>query len=117
MQSINTRTTEMIESRSGHEHANAALYRASSTAEAAASVIELEPGRALTTQIDSAGEILLVMQGTIELVVNGERRVAGPGTVTAVPALTSHDIRNGGSLPARIIRYVPDRKLPPPSAP
>jgi quercetin dioxygenase-like cupin family protein len=91
-----------------HFRANFALHRDNGAVDSSAVVIELEPGWALGEHTDSPEEILLVMEGTVELIVGDERRIAGPGTVAVVPAMTPHAIRNAGDTTARIIGYFPE---------
>ena len=113
MHTVNTHTLELMEGwfdddQSVHFRANFALHRDNGAADSSAVVIELEPGWALGEHTDSPEEVLLVMEGTVELIVAGERQVAGPGTVAVVPAMAPHAIRNAGDSPARIIGFFPE---------
>lgn len=113
MHTVNTRALELMEGwfdddPSVHFRANFALHRDNGAADSAAVVIELEPGWALGEHTDSPEEVLLVMEGTVELIVAGERQLAGPGTVAVVPAMAPHAIRNAGDTTARIIGFFPE---------
>jgi quercetin dioxygenase-like cupin family protein len=48
---------------------------------------ELEPGRQLPTHTDSAEEILCVLEGTVEVVLDDERARAEAGELALVPAM------------------------------
>lgn len=113
MHTVNTHALELMEGwfdddPSVHFRANFALHRDNGAADSAVVVIELEPGWALGEHTDSPEEVLLVMEGMVELIVAGERQVAGPGTVAVVPAMAPHAIRNAGDSPARIIGFFPE---------
>lgn len=113
MHTVNTREMDLMEGwfdddLSVHFRANFALHRDNGATDSSAVVIELEPGWALGEHTDSPEEILLVMEGTVELIVDDERRVAGPATVAVVPAGVPHGIRNAGETTARIIGFFPE---------
>ena len=113
MHTVKTHTLELMEGwfdddPSVHFRANFALHRDNGAADSSAVVIELEPGWALGEHTDAPEEVLLVMEGTVELIVAGERQLAGPGTVAVVPAMAPHAIRNAGDTPARIIGFFPE---------
>ncbi len=113
MHTVNTNALELMEGwfdddRSVHFRANFALHRDNGAADSAAVVIELEPGWALGEHTDSPEEVLLVMEGTVELIVAGQRQLAGPGTVAVVPAMAPHAIRNAGDILARVIGFFPE---------
>lgn len=113
MHTVNTREMELMEGwfdddRSVHFRANFVLHRDNGAVDSAAVVIELEPGWALGEHTDSPEEILLVVEGTVEFMVDGQRQLAGPGTVAVVPAMAPHAIRNAGDTLARIIGFFPE---------
>ena len=113
MHTVSTREMELMEGwfdhdRSVHFRASFALHRNNGAADSSAVVIELEPGWALGEHTDSPEEVLLVLEGTVELAVGAERQVAGPGTVAVVPAMAPHRIRNVGERTARIIGFFPE---------
>ena len=113
MHTVNTREMELMEGwfdddRSVHFRANFVLHRDNGAVDSAAVVIELEPGWALGEHTDSPEEILLVVKGTVEFMVDGQRQLAGPGTVAVVPAMAPHAIRNAGDTLARIIGFFPE---------
>jgi quercetin dioxygenase-like cupin family protein len=90
-----------------HFRASFALHRGNGARDSAAVVIELAPGHALGEHTDSPEEILLVMEGEVEIEVGDERQAAKPGTVAVVPRMTPHSIRNIGTRTARVIGFFP----------
>ena len=112
MHTVDTRSMDMLEGwfdgdTTVHFRGSFALHKGNGTEDSAAVVFELEPGKALGQHTDSPEEILLVMQGTVELEVGDERQVAKPGTVAVVPAMVPHNMRNIGEGTARVIGYFP----------
>jgi quercetin dioxygenase-like cupin family protein len=116
MHTVDTHAVDLLEGwfdqdRTVHFRGGFALHRNNGTEDSAAVVIELEPGWALGEHTDSPEEILLVMTGTVEVTVAGERQRATPGTVAVVPALAPHSIRNIGQTAARIIGFFPSPRV------
>jgi quercetin dioxygenase-like cupin family protein len=112
MHTIDTRTMDLMDGWFDNDstvrfRANFALHRANGADDSAAVVIELEPGNALGQHTDSPEELLLVMEGTVEIQVGNERQHAHPGTVAVVPAMVPHTIRNVGEATARVIGFFP----------
>jgi quercetin dioxygenase-like cupin family protein len=112
MHTVDTRSLDLLEGRfdrdrSVHFRANFALHAGNGAKDSAVVVIELEPGDALGQHTDSPEEILLVLEGAVELEVGKERQVAGPGTLAVVPPLAPHNMRNVGDDTARVIGFFP----------
>lgn len=75
-------------------------------AEASAVVcFALEPGGAVPTHTDSAEEVVLVLEGTVEGWVDGERGTLQAGSMVLIPAMAPHRLRNTGSGIARGIGF------------
>ena len=68
---------------------------------------ELAPGCALGTHTDSAEEVLLVLEGTVEVTVGEAAEVASAGTLALVPEMAPHNVRNVGDGPARVVGFFP----------
>lgn len=66
---------------------------------------ELEPERCLSTHRESAEEVLLVLSGTVEFELNGERQVLSEGCAALIPARTWHGVRNLGPGTARCVGF------------
>jgi quercetin dioxygenase-like cupin family protein len=54
-------------------------------------------------------ELIVVKEGTLEVMINGVTRQAGPGSVVFFAANDLHGLRNGGTTPATyyVLRIVP----------
>jgi len=75
------------------------------TASTATVYFELEPGARLGRHIDSAEELLLILEGEGEATVGDESALASVGAIVTVPAMEPHDIRNIGSGPLRVLGF------------
>jgi quercetin dioxygenase-like cupin family protein len=87
--------------------ANFALFGGNGTESSAAVYIELQPGEALGEHTDSPEEILLVVDGEVEMSIGAERGRAGRGTLAVVPPMAPHSFRNVGSGTARVVGFFP----------
>lgn len=67
--------------------------------------VELEPGKGGPRHVDMPEEILLVVDGEVEIEVDEEREVFGPGGLVLVPAMVPHGFRNVGETRARIVGF------------
>lgn len=85
--------------------ANFPLLGAHGTKTTATVYFELEPGDNLGRHTDSAEELLLVLEGTVEAEVGGKRAEMTVGGIAVVPKLVPHDIRNTGKGKARVIGF------------
>jgi quercetin dioxygenase-like cupin family protein len=79
----------------------------SGTGAAAASVVyfELEPGAHCGVHTDSAEEIVLILDGTAEATLDGERGELSRGGIALIPALVPHDVRNIGEDTLRVVGF------------
>src|SRR4051794_19658346 len=59
-------------------------------------LLEVPPGCRLPRHTDSAEESVVVLAGTAEIEVGGERETVGAGDVALVPRNVSHEVRNAG---------------------
>jgi quercetin dioxygenase-like cupin family protein len=66
---------------------------------------ELEPGRELGTHTDSAEEILLILEGTVEATLGDERGQVSSGGMALVPEMVPHNVRNVGPVTAKIVGF------------
>jgi mannose-6-phosphate isomerase-like protein (cupin superfamily) len=69
---------------------------------AGASLLELEEGCRLPRHTDSAEEVIVVVAGEAEVVIDGERSALAPGGCALVPELVPHEVRNTG---AGVLRF------------
>lgn len=72
---------------------------------------ELAPGCALGTHTDSAEEVLLILEGTVEVTVGEARDTIGAGTLALVPERVPHNVRNVGTVPARVVGFFPSEHV------
>ena len=75
------------------------------TAASAIVYMELEPGAALPLHQDSAEELLLALEGTVEASVGDEHGTLAEGEIALVPAMVPHVLRNTGDRRARILGF------------
>ena len=75
------------------------------TASTASVLIDLEPGGEVPTHVDSAEEILLVLEGEIEAFCGDESGRFGKDELAIVPAMVPHSLRNVGDGPARVFGF------------
>jgi quercetin dioxygenase-like cupin family protein len=87
--------------------ANFALFGGNGAENSSVVSIVLQPGEALGEHTDSPEEILLVVDGEVEMKVGEERARAGRGTVAVVPAMVPHGFRNVGTSPAWVVGFFP----------
>jgi quercetin dioxygenase-like cupin family protein len=70
--------------------------------------VELPPGGAIPTHFDSANEILVILDGVVEVDVAGQSEPVGPGSLVEIPAASSHRIANSGAAPAHLLHVFDD---------
>jgi quercetin dioxygenase-like cupin family protein len=81
------------------------LLAANGTKDSATVYIELYPGENLGNHTDSAEEMLLILQGEVQVNVGTEKGNLSKGQLAVVPKMTPHDIRNTGDETARILGF------------
>jgi uncharacterized protein YjlB len=59
------------------------------------------------THTDGAEEVLLILEGTVDLIVGDEQGQVSEGGIAVVPALVPHYFRNVGSSIVRYIGFFP----------
>ena len=64
---------------------------------------ELDPGCRLGRHTDSAEETLLLLAGTVDVEVDGERGRLAAGDLALVPAMAPHAMVNVGAETARVV--------------
>jgi quercetin dioxygenase-like cupin family protein len=73
--------------------------------DSAVGYFEVEPGNALPTHTDSAEEVLLCLEGRVEVTLGNERSQMLAGEMALVPAIVPHALRNGGTETVRIVGF------------
>ena len=79
------------------------VHSATGTASTATVLFELDPGAALTTHVDSAEELLIILQGTAEARVGDETGRLETNQVGLVPSMAPHGLRNIGDDVLRVL--------------
>jgi quercetin dioxygenase-like cupin family protein len=69
---------------------------ASGASSSGSSLLEVDPGYRLPRHTDSAEEIVVVLAGSAEVEVGGERCTASAGGLVLVPKCVPHEVRNAG---------------------
>jgi quercetin dioxygenase-like cupin family protein len=82
-----------------------ALHRSMGSDQASVVYFELEPGGAVGTHTDSAEEVVLVLEGTVQVTLGDEQGVLSAGEFALVPAMVPHGVRNTGTERARAIGF------------
>lgn len=66
---------------------------------------EIEPGDHLGRHTDSAEELLLILEGEMEVTIGDEKSAASKGTIALVPPMVPHDLRNIGTSKAKVLGF------------
>lgn len=88
-----------------HCRATFPMLGAHGTQHSATVYFELEPGDHLGRHTDSAEELLLILEGEVEVSIGEEKGKVSQGTITLVPKMAPHDLRNIGSKTARVLGF------------
>ena len=75
------------------------------TKDCATVYFELDPQDEVGSHTDSAEEILLVMEGSVEATVGDETSRAEKGQLVLVPKMVPHNVRNVGNSTAEILGF------------
>src|SRR5215207_8929301 len=78
---------------------------ATGTKSSAVVYFEVEPGHYLGTHTDSAEEIVLILEGTVEIRLGEDLGRLSAGQAALVPALVPHGVRNVGNETARCVGF------------
>ncbi len=110
MISVSLRSLELQEEWSEHDASERlrsafALYKRMGTEHSTVIYFELEPGNAVGTHTDSAEEIVLLLEGTVEVTLGDKRGELSAGAIALVPAMVPHSIRNVGDQTARAVGF------------
>ena len=84
---------------------NFPIYAGTGAKESAVVWMVLEPGGCVPTHTDSAEEIVLVLDGTIEGWIEEERGILEQGAMVLIPTMKPHGLRNIGPDTARAIGF------------
>ncbi len=110
MQAVQLADLDLIEGYSKddedrHARFNFPIFNLTGARAASVVYFEVDPGKHLGMHTDSAEEVLLVVAGTAEAVVGGERGTLEAGSVALVPAMVPHDVTNVGDETVRVAGF------------
>lgn len=80
-------------------------HSAVGSASTATVYFELEPGMHVGRHVDSAEELLLILEGSAEATVGDETDFASAGSIVTVPAMEPHNVLNVGTGPLRVLGF------------
>ncbi len=81
------------------------INRATGADSSAVVYFEIEPGGWLPRHTDSAEEILVLLAGTAEAEVGGERRRLSAGDLALIPAMAPHGVSNVGDETLKVVGF------------
>jgi quercetin dioxygenase-like cupin family protein len=81
------------------------MFWATGNASTSVLYVELEPGKGGPRHTDTPEELLLVLEGEVEVTIGEERSVVGAEELVLIPAMVPHSFRNVGSTRARIVGF------------
>lgn len=81
------------------------MFAAHGTKDSATVYFEIDSGEELGMHTDSAEELLLIIEGSIEAIVGDEKGEASEGTLLLVPKMAPHNFRNIGDGKAKVLGF------------
>jgi quercetin dioxygenase-like cupin family protein len=84
---------------------NFPLFLGTGTKNTAVVYFEIEPGYSLGTHTDSAEEILLILEGQVDVSLGEEEGRLSAGQLAVVPAMVPHGMRNVGEERVRVAGF------------
>jgi mannose-6-phosphate isomerase-like protein (cupin superfamily) len=81
------------------------MFWATGNASTAVLYVELDPGKGGPRHTDTPEELVLILEGEVEVSVGDEHVVAGVNELVLIPSMVPHSFRNVGSTTARIIGF------------
>ena len=84
-----------------------AVSKANGSATSQVVYVTLEPGKSGGRHIHSAEEILVVLEGTVQLAVGNDWKRLGKEDMAVIPAAIAHELTNVGSEDSRFLAIFP----------
>ncbi len=81
------------------------MFGATGTKSSATVYFELQPGDQLGRHTDSAEELLFIIEGNVEVEVDGETKKVGAKSIALVPVMVPHNIINTGNTVAKVMGF------------
>lgn len=92
-----------VEDKKQHCRATFPLIGAHGTRDLATVYFELQPGDKLGRHTDSAEELLVILEGDVEVEIGGRVAEATDGSMALVPVMVPHNIINTGERTAKVL--------------
>ncbi len=110
MLSVNLKQVELNEFKAkNNKHQNCKatfpMFGKHGTKESATVYFELDPGKELGTHTDSAEELLLIIDGSVEATLGNEKAKLDSGHLLHVPKMIPHNFRNIGNNKAKVLGF------------
>jgi quercetin dioxygenase-like cupin family protein len=110
MVAVNVRELELAEGWAGDDETVRARFSfpiTAATGAASTSVVyfELDPGNRLSPHTHTAEEVLLILDGTAEAILEERSMELAPGGMALIPANVVHDVVNAGSDTLRCVGF------------
>ena len=74
-------------------------------------VVRSAPGQGASRHRHPYVETFVVLEGEIDTVVDGERRMLGPGTIAVIPAMAWHEFTNRSERRALMVNIHPSPEI------
>ena len=108
MQVVQLHQLDLMEFTQGDAPGNAVraawpVYRDSGATSTAAVCVELDPGMHLPRHTDSTEELIVVLEGEIEVTIGSDRMRLAPGGLVLIPTMVPHEASNAGDRLARFV--------------
>jgi quercetin dioxygenase-like cupin family protein len=81
------------------------MFWATGNTSTAVLYVELDPGKGGPRHTDTPEELILVLEGEVEVEVGEEQVVLGPEGLVLIPSMVRHRFRNVGSTRARLVGF------------
>ncbi len=92
-----------LETERQHCKATFPLIGAHGATDLATVYFEIEPSDHLGRHTDSAEELLIILEGDVEVEIGGEKQVVSAGNIALVPEMLPHNITNIGNGKAKVL--------------
>lgn len=116
MQAIQTQELELMRFTQVGDGDNAVdatwpIHRDTGATSTATVYVSLAPGMHLARHQDSAEEVLVILEGELEVTIGDETRRVGAGDLAVVPAMVPHGAVNVGAGTARFVGVFPSNTI------
>lgn len=116
MQAVQTQDLELMRFTQVHDGDNAVdatwpIHRDTGATSTASVFVSLAPGMHLARHQDSAEEVLVILEGELEVTIGDETARVSAGGLAVVPAMVPHGAINVGETTARFVGVFPSNSV------